>query len=190
MIKAIILDCFGVLYVPVGEDFYRSHIEDYEKHKDAIKDLGKQADYGLISQDELVQAVSKLSGLDVETVRAGVISGLARNEALVQYSQELRKRCRLGMLSNISAQTMDGFFTPAEREQLFDDVVISSDVGLVKPHPAIFELAAKRLGVDTSEVVMVDDSAANCSGAIEAGMQAIVYETLGDTKKQLEALLQ
>ena len=190
MIRAVILDCFGVLYVPVGEDFYRSHIEDYEKHKDTIQDLGRQADYGLISQDELVQAVSKLSGLDVETVREGVVSGMMRNAALVRYSQELRQQCKLGMLSNISAHTMDRFFTGREREQLFDDVVISSEVGLVKPHPAIFELAAQRLGVDASEVVMIDDSPANCSGAIEAGMQAIVYETFDGTRKQLEALLQ
>lgn len=189
MIKAIILDCFGVLYVPVGEDFYRSHVADYEKHRAELHDLGKQADYGLIGQDELVQAVAELSGLDTELVREGVVSGLVRNQALLDYAQTLRPKYKLGMLSNISAHTIDQFFSVAEREQLFDDVVISSEVGLVKPHPAFFELAAQRLGVDTSEVVMIDDSSINCSGAIEAGMRAIAYTTLESTQQQLTSIL-
>ncbi|MGH7197007.1 MAG: HAD family hydrolase [Candidatus Saccharimonadales bacterium] len=189
MIKAVILDCFGVLYIPVGEDFYQSHVPNYEKKRDELRDLGRQADYGLISQEDLVLAVAQLTEMDPNDVRDKLVGGLVRNQALLDFSQSLRPQYKIGMLSNISASTMDTFFTQKEREQYFDDVVISSEVGMTKPHPAIFELACRRLGVDTSEAVMIDDSSANCAGALEAGMQAIVYESFAQTTSALKKFL-
>ena len=45
-------------------------------------------------------------------------------------------------------------------EELFDDVIDSSAVGVRKPNPAIFELALRRLGVsDPRSAVFLDDFA-------------------------------
>lgn len=189
MIKAIIFDCFGVMYIPIGEDFYRSHVPNYKKHQDTLSDLGRQADFGYISQDELVVAVAQILELPTEEVRAKLVGGLVRNRALLTFSQTLRPDHKVGLLSNISAGTMDQFFTQKERAHYFDVTVISSDVGLVKPDPAIFELAAERLGCKPNECIMIDDSAANCSGAMAAGMQAVVYQTTQQTIHQVKELL-
>ena len=64
----------------------------------------------------------------------------------------------------------------------------SADVKLLKPDPAFFEGALERFGLDRSECVFIDDSAANAEGAQRAGLDAIVF--FGDAarlRKQLRA---
>jgi HAD superfamily hydrolase (TIGR01509 family) len=72
---------------------------------------------------------------------------------------------------------IDGLFTPEELESLFDVVVLSSEVGMVKPHPEIYELVAERLGVASGECIMIDDLPTNTAGAEAAGMQSKVCVT-------------
>lgn len=50
--------------------------------------------------------------------------------------------------------------------------VVSCDLGARKPQAAVFERMAARLGVPPHGVMLVDDSAANCAGAVAAGWQA------------------
>ena len=186
--KAVIFDCFGVLYVPVGEDFFASHIP--KEHYEEVRTLGHQADLGQIDQDQLIARVAELSHVPTDEVRAKIASGLLRNHALLAFSQSLRPKYKVGLLSNISAGTMDQFFSPKERQAYFDAVVLSSDVGLAKPDTAIFTLLAERLGCDPKDCIMIDDSAVNCNGAIDAGMQAVVYESTEKAIKGINALLQ
>lgn len=189
MIRAVIFDCFGVLYVPVGEDFYRTHIANFESHKQELYDLGQQANYGLISQQEFVAQVAALANMPEAEVGELLAGSHARNKAMVAFSQTLRPARKVGMLSNMSAKSIDAYFSPAERKQLFDDIVLSSEVGMVKPHPEIFVLAAQRLGVDTSECLFVDDSQANCEAATSVGMRAVRYANFAQATADITAQL-
>jgi putative hydrolase of the HAD superfamily len=83
---------------------------------------------------------------------------------------------------------MNSFFTAEERTQLFDGVVLSSEVRLVKPDPRIYELMATQLGLLPDECVMIDDVEANVLGAKDAGMQGIVYQSNGQVARELEQL--
>lgn len=74
-------------------------------------------------------------------------------------------------------------------DTLFDVVVISGEVGLRKPDPAIYALAARDLGVPASECVFVDDIATNVRGAVEAGMVGVHHQETGATLAELEVLL-
>lgn len=54
-----------------------------------------------------------------------------------------------------------------------DAVVISCDVGLRKPDPAIFHLTCERLGVEPADALFLDDAAAMAAGATAAGLTAL-----------------
>ena len=73
--------------------------------------------------------------------------------------------------------------------QLFDAVVISADVGLHKPQPEIYLLAAERLGEAPERCVFVDDLRENCAGAEAVGMAAILHRGADGTVPELERLL-
>jgi epoxide hydrolase-like predicted phosphatase len=76
----------------------------------------------------------------------------------------------------------------ADWAALFDVVVISGEVGLRKPEPAIYRLAAERLGARPEECVFVDDLAHNVRGAAAAGMVGVHHTSVEMTLSELEAL--
>lgn len=83
---------------------------------------------------------------------------------------------RTGLLSNATSESVEAWpHGPLARR--FDAVVFSSAVGLAKPDPAIYELAAARLGATPPECVFVGDGAdGELGGALAVGMA--VYRTV------------
>ncbi len=63
---------------------------------------------------------------------------------------------------------------------LLDAVVLSFEVGLVKPDRRIFELAATAIGVRPEQCVMVGDSAITDGGATSAGMCTVLVPLVDD----------
>jgi putative hydrolase of the HAD superfamily len=72
---------------------------------------------------------------------------------------------------------------------LFDQTVISGEVGLHKPQPEIYLLACERLAVDPPAAVFVDDLRENCEGAEAVGMTAVLHRDTQKTIARLEELL-
>lgn len=188
--KAVIFDCFGVLYVDASRDFYEKSVANYEQLRPQLMELNAQSDYGLISQQEWVEQVAEVTGLPVDEVGVKIQSNHTRNDGLISYMASLRQRGYLiGMISNIGPGAMDNFFSPRERDELFDAVVLSGDVMVTKPSPVIFQLGAERLGVDTGDCIMIDDLSENCNGADAAGMQAVQYLSNQQTIRNVEDIL-
>jgi FMN phosphatase YigB (HAD superfamily) len=67
--------------------------------------------------------------------------------------------------------------------------VISAEVGMHKPQPEIYLLAAERLGQRPSSCVFVDDLRENCAGAEAVGMTAILHRDPADTISRMQELL-
>lgn len=188
MIKAIILDCFGVLYIPLDDYFYQTVMNNPKVHGDEIRDLLKQNEYGYIDDETLFEGISRMTDIPLEEITTRLTSGFARNQALVDMVQGLRPHYKLAMLSNLGRNSSIKFFTPEERTQLFDAVVISGEVGMIKPEPGIFEYVCRQLSVEPHEALFIDDSESNCEGARVVGMQAILYESLPQIQRDLAAL--
>jgi epoxide hydrolase-like predicted phosphatase len=72
---------------------------------------------------------------------------------------------------------------------LFDTVVISGEVGMYKPQPEIYLLAAERLDRRPQSCVFVDDLRENCAGAEAVGMTAILHREAENTIARMQELL-
>lgn len=59
--------------------------------------------------------------------------------------------------------------------ELFDGVVISCEVGMRKPEPAIFRHAAELIGLPPAACVFVDDVEANITAAQACGMTGVLH---------------
>ena len=92
---------------------------------------------------------------------------------------------RTGLISNSWGTSI---YDPDVLEGMFDEIVISGDVGLHKPQPEIYKLAADRLGVAPEECVFVDDLRENVRGAKEVGMTAVLHRDTAATVARLEEL--
>jgi len=62
---------------------------------------------------------------------------------------------------------------------LVDELVLSCEVGLAKPDPAIYGVALDRLGVAAERAVLVDDQSSYCASAVEFGMAAVRIDRHG-----------
>jgi putative hydrolase of the HAD superfamily len=113
----------------------------------------------------------------------------AQHQRLLELAQSLRVRYKVGMLTSLSARGLDNYFAQPEQARYFDEVVTSDDTAEIKPAPEAFRLACGHLGVQLSEVVMIDDTPANCRAAEALGMQAIAYTNPADLKRKLSDIL-
>lgn len=100
-------------------------------------------------------------------------------------------KTRLYGLSNWPAQT----WPPGGHQRAqdfgflnhFADIIVSGEVGLRKPDPAIFHLARERFAVDPQETLFVDDLEENIRVARELGFAAHLFETPQGLEKDLIA---
>lgn len=187
MIKAIIFDCFGVLTTDGWLPFKTKHFADDKKLNQAVTELNEQASTGLISHDDFARAVAKLAVISVNEVNKEIDANVA-NELLLTYIQQLKSKYTIGMLSNTSANWLDKLFTP-KQVALFDVISLSYESGFTKPHPRAYGKIAQQLGLEVNKCVLIDDQERHCSGAREAGMQAICYQDFLQMKRELEELL-
>jgi HAD superfamily hydrolase (TIGR01549 family) len=85
----------------------------------------------------------------------------------------LAPRYSLGLISN-SHRCLESFQEHFELTGLIAVTVSSAELGILKPHPGIFEAALERLGVPASRAVMVGDSLTHdVEGARQAGMRGV-----------------
>jgi putative hydrolase of the HAD superfamily len=87
---------------------------------------------------------------------------------------------RIGLISN-TQRPLDVFAAHFELEGLITAAVSSAELGILKPHRAIFEAALGAVGVEAREAVMVGDSVSHdIEGARQAGMRAVLLRRSGD----------
>lgn len=117
----------------------------------------------------------------VEAFMGPLIKSLKLEKHTPLILQELKKKYRLGLVSNFA-------YPPAIRQALrkfhlsnfFEVVVISGDIGWRKPSPKIFENALEALNMHASEVVFVGDAPFHdIAGARHVGMKTVLLRRLG-----------
>lgn len=184
MIKAIIFDCFGVLAEDGWMPFKRKYIGDNKKLAEAVSDLGKQNEYGLIDNETHLHKMAELMDVDPELLRAA-LGKRVPNEILIPFvKKELKPKYKIGLLSNANFNVLKDLFTP-EQAKLFDASVMSYESKLIKPDKRMFELMVERLGVNLNECVFVDDQERYCAEAEAYGMSSIFYRDFDQFKREL-----
>ena len=149
----------------------------------------QQATVGEISVSSHWETVRQSLGLSTEEFPSAVEAFWAGDRldmALVDAIRTLRPRYKTALLSN-AWDNLRGLLV--ERWQVageFDDLVISAEVGMVKPDRRIYELAVQRLGVLPEEVVFFDDILENVQGAQAAGLQAYQYTDVEQARRDLK----
>ena len=187
VIKAVVFDCFGVLVMAGHALLYR----DYPQFASDIEKLQLLSDSGEISRLEFNQTLSKIIGISAEQADDRYWGSTKYVQEMIDFVRELRAsdKYKIGLLTNISRDWMDKILPVFNEEKLFDGMILSGDIHIVKPDPKIFELMALKLGVKPEECIMIDDSKINIFGANRAGMKGIVHMSLEQTRLELNKYL-
>ena len=102
------------------------------------------------------------------------LGGSGVRTEVVDFCRAVRSRgLRTGLLTNNAREFAEFWMPLLPLDELFDDVVDSSAVGLRKPDQRIYVLALERLGVAAEQAVFVDDAPGNVAAATALGMRAV-----------------
>jgi putative hydrolase of the HAD superfamily len=182
-VKGLLVDFGGVLTTNVFDSFKQfSRAEGLRE--DAVKQIFRERGEGLallrrlergeITAAEFSDGFAPLLGVKADGLVERLFAGVVPDEAMIDGVRQARAAgIRTGLISNSWGEGLA--YDPPLMRELFDVVVISGEVGLHKPEPEIFRLAAHRLGVVPQECVFVDDLRENCAGAEAVGMTAILH---------------
>lgn len=188
MIRAVIFDCFGVLttdgWLAFCEKYFDEESEEYDK---AIAS-NKRVDAGLIGCDNFIDEVALLAGVSRQ-VALESIEGNTTNEKIFTYIKDtIKPKYKLGILSNAGANWLDELFQPWQVE-LFDEIVLSYQIGSTKPDKIMYQTIADKLGVLLDECIYVDDQERYVQGARDVGMHAIHFDNTRNVMTKIEELI-
>ena len=120
-----------------------------------------------------------------------VRAALTPIEPTVALLRELRERkgVKLYGLSNMSETIFAYLHARHDFFKLFDGIVVSAKVKLLKPEPEIYEHLRDRFALDFGESVFIDDLQRNVDSARQVGLPAIQFLTTDQVRRELEPLL-
>ena len=137
---------------------------------------------GDLAAADFEPAFAALLDVSPERLLQRLFGGMQPDAAMIEGVRAIRRRgVRMGLLSNSVGS--EAVYDRALMGDLFDGVVISSEVGLRKPDPAIYELAAERTGLAPADCVYVDDIGGNLKPARALGMATVLHR--GDAAQTL-----
>lgn len=152
----------------------------------------RRAQVGVISVQDYWRDVAAQLGLNSREL-SELETDFFKGDQLDLEIMEFIRRCKLAgqrtaLLSNDSPALHDKL----ERlgiSMLFDPLVISADIGVMKPDARAYQHVIGLLGCPPAQTVFVDDMPANIRGASDVGMNGILYTPELDLERTLSPYL-
>lgn len=193
-IRAIIFDLGGVLLDWDPRYLYRNYFQQADEMEAFLSEIdfagwNSQQDKGRRFADAVAQ-LSSLFPHRASLIRAyhehweqsiaGPINGtvnIVRGLKAAGYP--------LFALSNWSDETFPIAYRKYDFLHIFDQVLISGAVRLIKPDPRIFELMLRRTGCPARNCLLIDDAPANIEVATRLGFQSAQFTSAEALEKLL-----
>lgn len=200
MIKAIVLDIGGVLLRTEDrkprQKLEKQHgLQPGEAEALVFKSTEAQAStIGLIEPDRIWQNVAQILSLspqEREDFERTFWQGDQVDQSIIQFLEELRSKYTVVLLSNA---WVDARRTFAEKYgikegETVDQILISSELGVAKPNPIIYEMLAESLEYEYDEMLFVDDFIENIQSARALGIHIIHYRPGMDLINEIKSSL-
>jgi HAD superfamily hydrolase (TIGR01509 family) len=149
--------------IEVDEEFYRERISGRSNSKiveDLLPDLSTEEGRNLADAKEASFRE-----------RAGELEPLP---GLLDFMEEGKSRgLALGLVTNAPEENVEAILLALELGEFFDEVVLSDEVGPVKPDPAPYRAALDRLGVAPEEALAFEDSTSGIASSVAAGIPTV-----------------
>jgi putative hydrolase of the HAD superfamily len=172
--RRVVREWFGTAS---GNEAQLNPIHALERGEIAIPDFERELAKRLTTHDGRT--------VEPEGLLGRMFAGFRREQPMFDVVRRARQQgLKTALLSN--SWGMD--YPRDEWDEIFDAVVISGEVGMRKPEPAIYFHTAELLDVPASACVFVDDLPSNVQAAAEVGMVGVRFVGVEQAVGELEAL--
>ena len=196
MITAVIFDYGGTMtarfesvYSLLSKFFGVRQEEAKERTRGRIHAFVK----GEITEKEFLLSLGKIFGSkraieNLEAIFGGYSDVNEPKMEMVGIVKRLRENGFMtALLSNVIKPHVE-FNRSRGNYDHFSPVILSCDVGMMKPERCIYELALKKMGKVPGECVFIDDLPNYIAAAKELGIRTILFESPEQVKEELSAL--
>lgn len=190
MIKNIIFDC-GRVIMQYDEKYICSFFTQSEEDAQLLATVGMHRKYwnafdeGTLTEEVYLEAVKKelpeRLHAAVENLAHGWTSHMPPVEGIPEVIAEIKASGKgLYLLSNFN-QRLRGELHLAPSLLLFDGLVISGEIGMVKPNENIYRYLLDTYKLDPAECIFVDDRLDNIEAGEKCGIVGYLFD--GDAEK-------
>ena len=194
-LKGVIFDMDGVVVNTVPLHFKawkkmfsgygkKFTFKDYELKVDGIPRInGARAILPELSEEELEKAASKKQKYLLEFLKKDGVK--AYRDAVYLIKSLKTNKIKRAIIS--SSKNCLYILKKAKVNKLFDVIITGDDTKRGKPHPDIFLLAARRLGLKAEECVVIEDAVLGIIAAKRAKMKVVGIDRYGKPARLKEA---
>ncbi len=136
-----------------------------------------------------VAAELGLNANEMQQALAEFFGGDQLDYQLVETIRHLKGKYCTAVLSNYMTNLRPRITDEWQIDDAFNHLIISAEVGLMKPDPAIYQRVLEVIGYEAHQTVFIDDFIENVEGARAVGYHAILFQNPEQIKADLQALL-
>jgi HAD superfamily hydrolase (TIGR01509 family) len=186
-IKAVIFDFFGVICHEVNPAWFYKDREKFNLSIEEYREICKKVDLGEISQDQFISFYADKTGIGYENLSNALDNYARIDPEIIKLIRELKGKYKIGLLSSADGDFLRGLVKKhnIKIEDLFDSIIISSEVKMMKPDSEIYKMSLSELSVLPEEAIFIDDRQKNITGAENVGIKSILYKDINDLKLKL-----
>lgn len=197
MIQTVISDLGGVIIFFDNQIFYKKMAdfcpftqEEIGKLAFAESGLRESFDRGEISPQEFYEGVvEKLKArIDHDEFFSIYNDVFSLNLPVLEVMKRLKANYKLVLLSNTDVMRFEFIKQKFPEIMIFDSYVLSFEIGIMKPHPHIYQEALKKAGTKAEECVFIDDREENIRAAERLALKGILFETHSNLESILKEM--
>jgi len=185
MYDTILIDFFGVIDSSLYDSWLGRH--GYTRSGE-FADISDSTDSGQMTMQQFFDQLGELSGIPSEEIKKDFKAHESINVELLQLLKKLRANYKIVLVSNASGSYLRDILKRYNLEPIFTEVIISGEIGIIKPSPEIFEYALDKVGSITKKSIFIDDRMPNVKAAEELGIKSIEYKGVVSLKQILSGL--
>ena len=187
--KLVLFDFFGVICCEISPGWLAMRFEK-DKAVSIKNAIIGSADKGEISEREMFERLSKVTGVAPETILKEWLDIATIDKKVLDIITTLRNRgYAIGLLSNAPPDFEQRLLNRDNLYPYFDAMFISSERMLAKPDSAFFQLALDEMGYNKEDAVFIDDNPINISASRNIGIDAILFKNADQLIEDLEPIL-
>lgn len=106
---------------------------------------------------------------------------------MVSFARQLRTQYKTALLSNAPSGFIRRLLEQYGIKDIFDHIVISGEIGLVKPSKDAFLYTLTEMNASPEKTIFIDDNSENVDAARELGLTSFVFKDVDHLKSELAA---
>jgi putative hydrolase of the HAD superfamily len=186
MIKAVVLDIGGVVLRTEDKSGRRALEQTYGLPPGGVDALvfksqaAAESTLGKASPEKIWQHVADELSLSDDALQAfqqTFWQGDQIDQNLIQFLQRLRPKYTTDFLTNAWVNSRDALEEQygIVEGQTVDHLLISSELGIAKPDPKIYDILSETINARFEQIIFVDDNIENIEVASALGMHTIHF---------------